>query len=250
MLLESLINDAKKPSTVPYKSKPVPNPTFMKSIPALGPVEGHYYQTQIVFVNEIPLQPMQGIMPRTSCFKRSNTVREALVLMLRLLMYAAREMIYAPIWASFLPNEVSSVQSSWRRAAVQYPLIFHAEAANSLNWLMLKHARSNSFRRELGVRQLQHRGIALQILRKDVEVHCSIPSLFHAHAIGLLAWANGATSDYTEPYPQSPMADLGSVYIISRCKPTPAHIQAYYQIVLLNKGCNQEEVALAQTNEL
>lgn len=90
----------------------------------------------------------------------------------------------------------------------------------------------------------------MQILRRDIEANCSVPNLFHAHAIGLLAWANGAAIDYLEPYPLSPMADLGSVYIVSRCNPTPAHIKAYYKIVSLNGGCKQDEVALAQTNEL
>jgi hypothetical protein len=169
-----------------------------------------------------------------------------------ILTSTARDTGFHPLFSPLRLQEVQALKLAWKQAAVQNPLVFHAEVVASVGYVLLTTSNSTpEDTRALADLLSHHNGLALQKIRSDIENPIFQPTDGHIHCICMLACQSDLALTEKEPFPLSPMGAFQHNYTFSHFQTTLAHVTAFYKFVEMRGGIqNIKTHALAQVLEM
>ena len=199
----------------------------------------------------IPLPQPRSIIGRTRSDPfNPDALRQIPVIGLKSLEYA-----YTVLWPKNYPTVTGSVlnsmQTTWRRRAVEDPLQFHAQLFNAATMCYALSLEPSNMK-ELTHIRLNHQTLAVSLVRKRLEqLEGPAPEQLIADIMRLaVQGGNTFRLSTTTPYPVTPLANAFAVKPYGRFETSLPHFSALVHLVRLRGGLSSLGVSVGHPLQL
>jgi hypothetical protein len=144
---------------------------------------------------------------------------------------------FTKVWDPVRPCEDAGAMTAIKQSSIQLPAMAYAATSGALAWTILSLTASGDTAQiaQLRLLHLKYGQLATESLRKETERPGFQMTDVHICVI-LVLFGRQITPLGPEPFPQSPLAELQSCYLLSSFDPPPAQINALYEAVRARGG--------------